>query len=246
MTHVWDQFLTDQDRKHANLTTNGRVGFGVRPALLMIDFYRWVFGDEPEALIDAVPKWSNSCGLAAWQALPHAQQLLGAARKAGIPIIHTTGLEEGDSGIQSWNRHGRPKPARIDPEAQKRSQRRFEIISEVAPLPGEVILRKAAPSAFFATPLASHLIRHSIDTLIVAGETTSGCVRASVTDGCSLRYRMIVAEECVFDRHESCHAVSLFDMDQKYADVLHLAEIIDWLQEWKTAQREPTKVAAQA
>jgi maleamate amidohydrolase len=68
-----------------------------------------------------------------------------------------------------------------------------------------------------------------VDTLIVAGESTSGCVRASVVDGCTNGYRMIVAEECVFDRHEATHAINLFDMHQKYADVLALAEILKWL-----------------
>ncbi len=141
---------------------------------------------------------------------------------------------------------GRPKPARIDPEAQKRAQRRFEIVPKSRHCRGKSFSGKRLPARSSPPRSRAILIRHSIDTLIVAGETTSGCVRASVTDGCSLRYRMIVAEECVFDRHESCHAVSLFDMDQKYADVLHLAEILDWLQKWKATQRELAKVTAQA
>ena len=70
-----------------------------------------------------------------------------------------------------------------------------------------------------------------MDTLITCGESTSGCVRASVVDGCTNRYRMIVVEECVFDRHEATHAINLFDMNQKYADVLPLAEVLEWLAE---------------
>jgi nicotinamidase-related amidase len=90
---------------------------------------------------------------------------------------------------------------------------------------GEVVLRKTTPSAFNGTPLVHHLVSLHIDTLIVAGESTSGCVRASVVDGCSYRFRMIVAEDCVFDRHQATHAINLFDMHTKYADVLSLAEI---------------------
>ena len=92
-----------------------------------------------------------------------------------------------------------------------------------------MVLRKTGPSAFFGTPLAAHLIGQGIDTLIVCGESVSGCVRATVVDGCSLRFRMIVVEECVYDRHEASRAINLFDMDQKYADVVPLAEVSEWI-----------------
>jgi nicotinamidase-related amidase len=69
-----------------------------------------------------------------------------------------------------------------------------------------------------------------VDTLVVGGESTSGCVRASVVEAVSYRFRVIIAEECVYDRHEACHAINLFDMNQKYADVLPLQEILDHLQ----------------
>jgi len=76
----------------------------------------------------------------------------------------------------------------------------------------------------------------SIDTIITCGESTSGCVRASVVDGCTNRYRMIVVEECVFDRHEAAHAINLFDMNQKYADVVSLAEALEYLTAWRARQ----------
>ena len=93
------------------------------------------------------------------------------------------------------------------------------------------MLYKTAPSAFWGTPLTGHLTRLGIDTLITCGESTSGCVRASVVDGCTNRYRMIVVEECVFDRHQATHAINLFDMHQKYADVMSLADVLEWLAE---------------
>src|SRR5205823_4644308 len=102
---------------------------------------------------------------------------------------------------------------------------RYDIVPQVAPIEGEVVLRKSAPSAFNGTPLLAHLTYLGVDTLIVGGESTSGCVRASVVDGCSYRYKMIVVEECVFDRHQAPHAMNLFDMHQKYADVLSLAAV---------------------
>ena len=118
----------------------------------------------------------------------------------------------------------------------------YDIIDEVAPLPGEAVLYKTAPSAFFGTPLVSHFVKEGVDTVIVAGETTSGCVRATVVDGCSYRYRMIVAEECVFDRDEAPHAINLFDMHEKYADVLPLADVLREIEAY--AERTQGRVAA--
>jgi nicotinamidase-related amidase len=124
----------------------------------------------------------------------------------------------------------------MSPEARDRWQRRYDIIDEVAPLPGEAVLRKSSPSAFWGTPLAGHLNYLGVDTLITCGESTSGCVRASVVDGCTYRYRMIVVEEGVFDRHEAAHAINLFDMHQKYADVVSLAEVLEYLSAWRARQ----------
>ncbi len=113
--------------------------------------------------------------------------------------------------------------------ASERFARRYDIVDEVAPIAGEVVLRKTAPSAFFGTPLAAHFVQLGIDTLIIAGEATSGCVRATVVDAASYRFRVTVPEECVFDRHEATHAMNLFDLHQKYADVLPLAEVLTLL-----------------
>jgi len=108
-------------------------------------------------------------------------------------------------------------------------RRRDDIIDEVAPIPGEMVIRKASPSAFWGTPLVGHLIDHGIDTIIVGGESTTGCVRASVVDGSTYRFRMVVAEECVFDRVEAPHALELFTMNSKYADVVPVASVLQYL-----------------
>jgi nicotinamidase-related amidase len=118
-------------------------------------------------------------------------------------------------------------------EELDRFRRRFEIVDEVKPIAGETVLKKTSPSAFWGTPLIGHLNFLGVDTLLTCGESTSGCVRASVVDGTTNRLRMIVAEECVFDRHEACHAINLFDMNQKYADVLPLDDILKHLDAWR-------------
>lgn len=232
---VWYRFLTQQDRDHLAAAGHRPIRFGERPALLLIDLYRWVFGDQAELLLEAVRTWPGSCGLAAWDAIPHIQTLLKAARDAGIPIVHTTGLDQ--SGLEGWTVWREPpEPVYASAESAERRKRKWDIIDEVAPIPGEAVLRKASPSAFWGTPLVGHLNYLGVDTIITCGESTSGCVRASVVDGCTYRYRMIVVEECVFDRHEAAHAINLFDMNQKYADVLPLAEVLEYLATWRAGQ----------
>jgi maleamate amidohydrolase len=228
---IWDRYLTQSDIDHLARSPDKRVGFGSRPALLLVDLYRAVFGDGPEPLLEAIKTWPSSCGLAGWNALPHIQRLLSAARDAKIPIIHITMLS--DSGMVGWfdaahrdHLAGGRATGAPDEAAVSRKLRASEIVDEVKPLHGEVVLKKTAPSAFWGTPLAAHLNFHQIDTLIVCGEATSGCVRASVVDAASYRYRVQVVEECVFDRHEATHAMNLFDMHQKYADVIPLNEAL--------------------
>ena len=224
---VWDRFLSDQD-KAAVAKGNPRTrGFGERPALLLIDLYRWVFGDKPQPLLEQLDAWPGGCGLPAWESVPHIQKLLAAARGAGIPVIHTTGLN--DETIRQWAKGSNSqRAAQRDEAAAERYRRRNDIIDEVAPAEGELVIHKSSPSAFWGSPLLGHLIDQGIDTIVVGGESTSGCVRASVVDGCTYRYNMIVVEECVFDRTEAAHAIDLFTMNQKYADVVPLDTVLPY------------------
>jgi len=226
---VWDPYLSESDKAHVAASRDRRVGFGEKPALLLIDLYRAVFGDKPEPLMEAIKTWPSSCGMAGWTALPHIQSLIAGARAAGVPVVHITMLA--DSGMVGWNESihassSRGGRAPLDEAALDRKRRGADIVDEAAPIPGEVVLRKTAPSAFWGTPLAAHLNFLGVDTLFIAGESTSGCVRASVVEAVSYRYRVQVVEECVFDRHEATHAMNLFDLHQKYADVIPLKEAL--------------------
>lgn len=242
MSRIWDPYLTQSDRDHLARATDKRVGFGTKPALLLVDLYRAVFGDEPQPMLEAIKVWPSSCGMAGWNALPHIQTLLAASRKAGIPIVHITMLS--DSGMLGWfdaaHRDSLGAGGRgaggTDETALARKRRSTDIVDEVKPLPGEVVLKKTAPSAFWGTPLAGHLTFHGIDTLIVCGEATSGCVRASVVDAASHRYRVQVVEECVFDRHEATHAMNLFDINQKYGDVVSVTDAVAYLDKMTPAR----------
>src|SRR5690606_26493893 len=123
--------------------------------------YRWVFGDEPAPLLEAIETWPGSCGLAGWEALPYIQRLLAEARQAGIPVVHVTGLDV----IPAWAHRA---PVEETPEELDRQRRRYEIVDEVKPISGEPVLHKAAPSAFWGTPLVGYLKSLDVDTIVVA------------------------------------------------------------------------------
>lgn len=251
MARIWDRYLTEHDKAHLAVAKDRRVGFGSKPALLLIDLYRAVFGDKPEPMLEAIKTWPSSHGMAGWNALPHIQRLLEASRAAQIPVIHITMLTE--SGMLGWydaahrdsgGRAGVGRGGEMDAAALDRKRRSADIVDEVAPIAGEVVLKKTAPSAFWGTPLAGHLTFLGVDTLIVAGEATSGCVRASVVEAASHRYRVQVVEECCFDRHEATHALNLFDMHQKYADVIPVADALAWIDGYRkpATAKEPALV----
>ena len=101
-----------------------------------------------------------------------------------------------------------------------------EFLPEVAPVPGEVVLEKRFPSAFYGTILHSYLTRCGVDTVVVTGNSTSGCVRATVVDAVSAGFRVVIPRQCVADRVPLSHAVNLFDMDSKYGDVMEIDEVL--------------------
>jgi maleamate amidohydrolase len=105
----------------------------------------------------------------------------------------------------------------------------LQIVEEVAPKEGDIMLPKTAPSAFFGTPLVKFLNTLQVDTLFMIGNTTSGCIRASVVDGVSYDYKVVVPHDGCYDRAPVCHAVNLFDIASKYADVVSTTEAIAML-----------------
>jgi len=240
MARVWDDFLTEQDKASLEIVPRrDKKIWGERPAVLNIDNYRSVAGDEPEPILEQIKTWPGAMGYAAWDALDSIADLLSAAREAGMPIAHVHGLTEA-SGMPDRGRDIET----MTPEELDRYNRRYDFMPQAMPLPGEIVLEKSSASAFFGTPLMAALNRYDVDTLIITGESTSGCVRASTIDAKSFRFNVVIAEECVYDRHQACHAINLFDMNQKYATVLPLAEIKEWIAQWSAAQKSDAPMIA--
>ena len=222
---VWDKFLTEQDQAVFAKSGHGaRGGFGQRPALLVVDVSYAFCGDKDEPITESVKRWRNSCGSDAFKALPIIAKVLGAARGRNIPVIYTTGAVANNRDWGSWAL----KNSRTSDSLLQNGLDGYEIMPQIKPEPHELVLRKLKPSAFYGTPLVSYLHQSQIDTLVIAGTTTSGCVRATALDGFSLNYRMAVIEDCCFDRFQASHAMNLFDMHAKYADVIESKAAISY------------------
>jgi maleamate amidohydrolase len=193
---------------------HGRAGFGLRPALLVIDVN--VGFTDPESPL--------ACDLeGVVGAFP---RLLGAAPAAPLPIVSTTvSYDEGDRLAAAA--FVDKIPALLTLEA---GSRWVEIDPRIAPLPDEPVLNKLFASAFFGTPLSSLLTAAGCDGVIVTGASTSGCVRATVVDALQHGFRPVVPREAVGDRNPAAHEANLYDIDTKYGDVVTLDEVVAHLE----------------
>jgi nicotinamidase-related amidase len=225
---TWDDILSERDKQVFALSGYGkRAGFGQRPAVLIIDVNYNFVGDKPEPILESVKRFRNSCGAEGWEGVHHIAELLAAARRKHLPTFYTTGHDDRANAVAfgRWQ----AKNSRSTEDMSETWDKGNEIVAEIAPQPGDIVVRKQKPSAFFGTPLMSMLNEVHADSVLVAGTTTSGCVRASVIDAFSYNMKVSVVEECVFDRGQASHKINLFDMAMKYADVIPLKETIDYI-----------------
>jgi len=191
---------------------------GAAPALLAIDLYELAYQGGARPVAEVAKTYPSSCGEYAWTAIEPTRRLFAAARAAGIPVFYsTTDVRAGSqpARVAATKRRGAPTTADV-----------YQIKSEFAPQPGDVVITKQRASAFYGTPLLAHLVQLGIQTVVVCGESTSGCVRASAVDAYSHGFHVVLVEECCFDRHLLSHKVNLFDLHHKYADVMHIDEVV--------------------
>ncbi|MCL5424493.1 MAG: N-carbamoylsarcosine amidohydrolase [Gammaproteobacteria bacterium] len=209
-----DRSLDDSLDSNYKGVWDGRIGFGKKPVLLVVDFMQgYTTPGSPlfaQGVVDAVA---------------NMPPLLNTARRTGTPVIHTNILyhapDQIDGGI--WVKKAPVMRAMVagNPYA--------EFCPEVMPNDDELVMTKQYASAFFGTSLASTLVAMGIDTLIITGCSTSGCIRATAVDGLQYGFRVMVIRDCVGDRHPAPHEANLFDIDSKYGDVVGLDETLGYL-----------------
>jgi maleamate amidohydrolase len=198
----------------------GKTGIGRRPALCVVDFVN--------GFVDPSLFGGGNIAEAVAQTVP----LLAAARRHGLPVAFSRVVYAEDGSDDCAFVRKVPALAKLTERAPAN-----QIVPELSPRPDETILRKTQPSAFFGTGYADWLKQRGVDTVIIAGCTTSGCVRATVVDSMSHDFLTIVALDCVGDRSLAAHDANLFDMEQKYADLIDSDAIIALLDRAPTEAR---------
>jgi maleamate amidohydrolase len=208
-----DSLQTIEDHYQQRGIFRDRFGFGRTPAIVVVDFaYGWT--DHAYA--------GGSARLDA--PVEHTRKLLTEGRAAKLPIIYTTSPYRPDSGDQPFK-----SAADFSPDLRRWDSRACQIDERVTPQPQDLVIEKENASAFFGTHLASYLIQHGVDTLLIAGCSTSACIRATATDAKSYRFRPVIVRECVGDRSAACHVFTLFDIQARFADVVSLDETVKYL-----------------
>lgn len=189
-----------------------KIGFGARPALVLVDFAQAYFdrGSDLYAGVDA--------------AFASALRIREAAHRSGV-LVFLTEVVYHESGLDGGRFFEKSKPLHNFIRGRKTAL----FADGLVPRDDEIVISKQYPSAFFGTSLPSTLTAAGIDTVILTGLSTSGCVRASCVDSMSYGFRTIVVADACGDRHPAPHQANLFDMEAKYADVVSEAEAIAYL-----------------
>ncbi|MEM4782685.1 MAG: isochorismatase family protein [Halalkalicoccus sp.] len=212
---IWEDLLTERDQRvieKAGYDKDGASswesrGAGENPLVLVIDVQQLIVG-ENVPILEAVEEYRTAMGEIAWEAVDRITDFLAFARENGIPIAYT-----------------RVVPSSYDDPTHPD----LEIVEPVAPEEGEWVIDKTYASAFYGTDLLSRLNRADVDTLVVVGNSTSGCVRATTVDAQQHGFDVVLPQECIFDRIEASHKIGLLDMWMKYAEVLETDEVEAYL-----------------
>ena len=187
----------------------------------MIDVQYRSMGETSMPIRQAIDVMSTSCGEYGWRAVPHIARLLEVFRELRAPVLYPY--------VAPKSEHNRGQFESKVPGVMNVPRQGYDFVAEVKPRPEDIKIPKFQASAFHGTALTSYLVGLGVDTLVVTGCTTSGCVRATVVDACALNFKVVVPQDAVYDRSQVSHAVNLFDMASKYADVMPTDELAERL-----------------
>lgn len=225
MNYVWEDALSDTDRLVIEKGGYGeKRGLGNKPLLVIIDVqHNYVGEDKPIA--DQLNNWPSGGGEEGWKAIRIIQQLKQASKNCNIPVLYTRNVQKKTIFFDSF-----ATKAKRDHSKYIDGRPETEIVSQLEPDAADIIVDKSYASAFFGTPLISYLVKMKIDTLIIVGGSTSGCVRATAIDAVTHNFNVAVVQDGVYDRIELSHKASLLDLWMKYCDVTSSGEILEYFE----------------
>jgi nicotinamidase-related amidase len=212
---IWEDLLTERDEQVISAAGYDKEGasswesrgMGENPMVLVIDMQRLVVGEDVP-ILEAVEEYRTAMGELAWEAIDHIEPFLDFAREQGLPVTYT-----------------RVVPSSYDdPDHED-----LAIVDAVAPADGETVIDKSYASAFYGTDLLSRLVRGGHDSVVIVGNSTSGCVRATAIDAQQHGFNVVLPQECLFDRIEASHKIALMDLWMKYAEVLEREDVEAWV-----------------
>lgn len=222
---LWDDLLSETDRQVIHLGGYGKSReLGVTPAILVIDAqYNYLGENAP--ILESVKRWPSSVGERAWNALSVGLRVVSTARALGFPVIFTRQVQK-----QTLRFDGFQRKTQRSREMYLEGSKGTEIVAECSVRPDELVIDKMFASAFYGTPLESYLIGMRIDTLLMLGGTTGGCVRTTAVDAVSRNFNVALIEDATFDRIDASHKVALFDFWMKYGEVIDANGACQYLQ----------------
>jgi nicotinamidase-related amidase len=215
---VWDGLIPERDQEIYR-----RAGFASEPswdgspALLIVDALWGFIGHRRVDVLEAISEYPTACGEAGWDGLERIEEALRFFREAELPVVHVCASAEANAV------HGATTRARRKPGTGTRA---YEIPEPITPAPGEPVVLKSKASGFFRTALDVVLRNRMVDTVLIAGSTTCGCIRATAVDAHSSGFETIVLADAVWDRSPFSHAVALFELSMKYASLVQVDEAV--------------------
>lgn len=208
--------LPERDRriiKESGYDKNGASSWDSRnvgdsPAVVVVDMQRFIIGEE-RPIFDVIQDHQLAIGEKAWEALDPIEAVLNAARTSDLPIMYT----------------------RIVPDETNLSEDELKVVDQISPEPPDPVIEKTYTSSFFGTDLATRLVRHGIDTVVIVGNVTSGCIRATAIDAIQHGFNVVLPRDCVFDRIEISHRIALLEIWLKYGSVASREQVEEYLQD---------------
>jgi maleamate amidohydrolase len=214
---VWDGIIPEHDRQVYEQAGFSRLPrWDGSPALVIVDALWSFIGHQPVDVLEAIKEYPTACGKAGWDGMERIAEALAFFRAAGLPVVYVCADGDAKSLYGTTTRTRRGAGA-ARPDA-------YDVPEQIAPQPGEAIVKKSKASGFFRTSLDVLLWRRRVDTVLIAGSTTCGCIRATTVDAHSLGFETVVLADAVWDRSPFSHAVSLFELSMKYAAVVPVSE----------------------